>query len=41
MDEMNTGARKIGETENALKKISVQMEESISEIGSQIDEFSI
>ena len=41
MDEMNTGARKIGETENALKKFSVQMEESISEIGSQIDEFSI
>ncbi|MDD7013386.1 MAG: methyl-accepting chemotaxis protein [Treponema sp.] len=41
MDEMSIGARKINETGAALSEIAYQMNSSIKEIGSQIDEFKV
>ncbi len=41
MDEMSTGARKIDETGAALSSISNKMRDSITEIGNQIDQFSV
>ncbi len=41
MDEMSVGARKINETGVALKGISSQMNDSITEISSQIDQFKV
>ncbi len=41
MDEMAIGARKINETGSALNGISVKMNDSIVEIGSQIDQFRV
>ena len=41
MNQMQTGARKIKETGAALSDISEKMEDSISEIGIQIDQFIV
>ncbi|MCR4821258.1 MAG: HAMP domain-containing protein [Treponema sp.] len=41
MEEMSIGARKINETGAALNGIAGKMNESISEIGSQIDQFKV
>lgn len=41
MDEMSVEARKINETGVALKGISSQMNDSITEISSQIDQFKV
>ena len=41
MDEMSVGARKINETGTALSEINKKMEMSITEIGSQIDQFKV
>ncbi|WP_294428136.1 methyl-accepting chemotaxis protein [uncultured Treponema sp.] len=41
MEEMSIGARKINETGAALNGIASKMNESISEIGSQIDQFKV
>ena len=41
MDEMSVGARKINETGAALNGIAGKMNESISEIGGQINQFHV
>ena len=41
MDEMSVGARKINETGSALNDIAVKMSNSISDIGTQIDQFKV
>lgn len=41
MEEMAIGARKINETGSALSGIAGKMSESISDIGSQIDQFKV
>ena len=41
MDEMAVGARKINETGSALNGISLKLNESIADIGSQIDQFKV
>ena len=41
MDKMSIGARKINETGAALTAISNQVQESIDQIGSQIDQFKV
>ena len=41
MDEMSIGARKINETGTALSEISTKLRDSISEIGGQIDQFTV
>ena len=41
MDEMSAGARKINETGSSLSGISAKMKDSITEIGMQIDKFSV
>ena len=41
MKEMSVGARKINETGEALRGIAMQMENSITEIGGQIDQFKV
>ena len=41
MDEMSQSAGKIGETGGALAEISALMEQSIGEIGRQIDQFKV
>ena len=41
MDEMAAGARKINETGAVLSNISSGMEKSITEIGEQVDQFSV
>ncbi len=41
MQEMSIGARKINGTGESLRGIANQMEDSISEIGSQIDQFKV
>ena len=41
MEEMSVGARKINETGSALSEIARKMKNSISRIGSQIDQFSV
>ena len=41
MNEMRVGARKINETGEALRGIANQMEDSIQEIGGQIDQFRV
>ena len=41
MDEMAAGARKINETGAVLSRISTGMEKSITEIGEQVDQFSV
>ena len=39
MDEMSAGVEQIGKTGSALSGISSIMEQSISEIGRQVDQF--
>ena len=41
MDEMSVGARKINETGSALNGIATKMSDSITEIGSQINQFQV
>lgn len=41
MDEMSIGARKINETGAALNDMAQKMEQSIGEIGGQIDQFKV
>ena len=41
VDEMNIGAKKINETGEELRTIAIEMEESIKEIGEQIDLFKV
>ena len=41
MEEMSTGARKINETGEMLKGIARQVQDSIMEIGGQIDKFTV
>jgi methyl-accepting chemotaxis protein len=41
MDEMSIGAKKINETGSALHGIAGKMNESIAEIGEQIDQFKV
>ena len=41
MDEMSEGASKINETGTLLTSLTERMEESISKIGNQIDEFNV
>jgi len=41
MAEMSDGARKINETGAALNGMSDKMSESVSEIGKQIDQFTV
>ena len=41
MDEMTIGATKINETGASLGEISGQMEESIRDIGGQVDQFKV
>ncbi len=41
MDEMSSGARRINETGAALSELSRQMDESINNIGVQVDKFKV
>ena len=41
MDEMSIGARKINESGSELSQISEQMKDSITDIGGQIDQFTV
>ena len=41
VDKMAAGARKINETGAVLSNISIGMEKSITEIGEQVDKFSV
>ena len=41
MDEMRAGATKINETGVALTNISTAMKDSISKIGTQVDQFRV
>ena len=41
MDEMSVGARKINESGSELSQISEQMKDSITDIGGQIDQFTV
>ncbi len=41
MNEMKIGAKKINETGEALRNIAAELEKSIEEIGSQIDQFKV
>ena len=41
MDEMGIGAEKINATGDALSEISTLMDESIREIGRQVDQFEL
>ena len=41
MEEMSIGARKINETGAALTEVAGQMNNSISKIGEQVDQFKV
>ena len=41
MEEMSIGAKKINETGTALREVSDQIGESISQIGQQVDQFKV
>ena len=41
MEEMSVGARKINETGAALSEIASKMQDSITHIGTQIDQFKV
>jgi len=41
MNEMSDSARKIGETKNDLNQMALKLEESITGIGTQIDQFTV